>query len=118
MKKILIIDDDKDLTYILAEFLKTYYSNQAEIKIANDGAEALIFAKNNNYDLFFLDYNMPYLTGSEVFEELVKITKNPIIMLSGNTKDLLNKINNIDNNYVVLNKPLEIDRLERYLKIL
>ena len=78
--KVLIADDEIDLTRALGAILK--YS-EYEVKIANNGEEALKIAENEKFDILILDVMMPKMTGIEVVEELRKKNINtPILMLT------------------------------------
>lgn len=67
--KILIVDDEREITENIAEFLqrKGYSAD-----VAFDGKRAWDLIKTNNYDIVFLDFNMPELTGLEVIEYIKK----------------------------------------------
>ncbi len=82
--KILIIEDDKDISNIL----KAYFE-KSEYKVdqAFDGQEALDKFTNNVYDLLILDLMLPLLSGEEVLEEVRKKSAVPIIILSAKTSE-------------------------------
>ena len=67
-KRILIVDDDRQIRFLLATFLK---DDGVEIDCASDGEEALSLISKKHYDLLITDYNMPKMTGSD----LLKIVK-------------------------------------------
>lgn len=77
--KILVIEDEKDLS----DFLKSGLEAESfAVDISKDGEEGLRMAKVNEYDLIVTDYIMPKMDGKE-FCEKIRETKNvPIIMLS------------------------------------
>ena len=78
-KKILIVDDDKNICELLRLYLeKDGYSTI----VANDGGEALHCAQISNPDLILLDIMMPVLDGWQVCREIRKNSNVPIIMLS------------------------------------
>jgi len=61
--KILIVDDEREFV----EFLKDRVVGKGHsAETAYDGESALELIKANNYDLVFLDHNMPGLTGLEL----------------------------------------------------
>ncbi|MFH2137502.1 MAG: response regulator [Candidatus Omnitrophota bacterium] len=79
--KILIADDEKEITQNLQEFLrrKGYVAD-----VAFDGREALDLIKEVDYDLIFLDYNMPELTGLELIKYVKEHNeKTKTVMLTG-----------------------------------
>ncbi|HSQ87537.1 response regulator [Romboutsia sp.] len=89
MKKILIVDDEASIRFLISETLEI---NDYEIYEAEDGQEAIDMTNKNEFDLLLLDVMMPKLTGYEVAKTL-KENKNKrkpeIIMLTakGQQKD-------------------------------
>ena len=80
MKRILIVDDDKDLRFNLSCILK---EEGHEVIAASDGKQALNALAENVPDLVLLDVRLPGIDGVELLEEMKKIEKNlPIIMLT------------------------------------
>jgi DNA-binding response OmpR family regulator len=75
--KILLVEDDRDLSETIKEYLKDY-----EIDIADDGEEAIKKAYENNYDLIILDIKLPKVDGFSVAQEIRKIKSTPIIFLT------------------------------------
>ena len=65
-KKILVVDDST----IVRNFIGKIFSNEYEVLIANDGAEALnaVSANVNNIYAMLLDLNMPNVDGFQVLE--------------------------------------------------
>ena len=84
MKKILIAEDNVELSDIMRNFLlkdgKTVYQ-------AFDGVEALNIAKNMKPDLVLLDIMMPKKDGFEVCRELRKYASFPIIIVSAKASE-------------------------------
>jgi CheY-like chemotaxis protein len=79
--RILIVDDEEDVTFFLKEALEGY--GGFEVVIFNDPLLALSsFNENNNnnkkagggaaYDLILLDIKMPKMDGFELYQELQK----------------------------------------------
>ena len=80
MKRILIVDDDKDLRFNLSCILK---EKGYEVIAAVDGKQALNALAQSSPDLVLLDVRLPGMDGVELLEEMKKIEKNlPIIMLT------------------------------------
>jgi len=79
MKNLLLIDDDKELVSLLAEFLSLENFN---IDTAPDGEAGLQKALTGNYDLLLLDVMMPRLNGFEVLKLLRQKSDTPVLMLT------------------------------------
>lgn len=78
--RILIIDDDKELTKSLKRGLK---SECFSVDTANDPEKGVYLACVNDYDLIILDNVMPKMDGKEVCENIRKKKKRvPILILS------------------------------------
>lgn len=78
-KKILVIEDDKNIQNILKEFL---VANEYIIDTANDGVEGIEKFRENNPDLILLDLMLPKVDGYAVCEIIRQESKVPIIMLT------------------------------------
>ncbi|MFC3093736.1 response regulator [Alteromonas sediminis] len=82
---VLIIDDDKQLTTMLDEFLRT---NGYEVSVANDGQEGLDRLNHaNHYDVVLLDVMMPVKDGFDVLREMRHFCFTPVIMLTARGDD-------------------------------
>lgn len=83
MKKVLIIEDDVPLCWLLEKILQKKY----EVSIMNDGMEAWAWLSDGHIpDLIISDLKMPSLDGLELLENLSTsgLFKNiPVIILSG-----------------------------------
>ena len=83
LKRILVVDDESDLLYILSRILQRA---GYEVLEAGDGQEALdIFTEHSEFiDCVLLDFSMPRLSGEEVQQSIRKVSKDlPIVMMSG-----------------------------------
>ena len=79
MKKILIVEDDRDLSFIISEMLESYgYS----VTVAKNGEEAYNLLSQHTYHLILLDVNLPDTTGIEICRELRRNTQIPVIFAS------------------------------------
>lgn len=81
--KILLIDDDEDLAKTLYEVLSHKGHN---LIILNDGRQGLRMLRKVNFDVILLDVGMPYFSGLDIINELVKdgtINNYNIIILTG-----------------------------------
>lgn len=92
MAKILIIEDDRDITEILSVALTR---DGYQVSVAYDGIEAINKIKKTDYDLIILDIMLPNMDGHSVNLKLKanpKTAKIPVIVITGkgNLKELLN----------------------------
>ncbi len=82
-KKILVVDDDKDMVIMMTKMLE---SNHYEVFSAENGAFALEKTNHHHIDLILLDNKMPLFSGIWYCNALKKKpnTKNiPVVMVSG-----------------------------------
>ncbi|OIQ85209.1 transcriptional regulatory protein CpxR [mine drainage metagenome] len=79
MNKILLIDDDIELTAMLKEFLA---AEGFEVTIANDGESGARHALSGLFDLAVLDVMMPKLNGIETLRLIRQASHIPVIMLT------------------------------------
>jgi len=84
MKKILIIEDNRDVNQLLAEtLLKEGY----QVETAFDGIAGSKVLKEREFDLLLLDIMLPYKSGDEILKELRGFSDMPVIILSA--KDMI-----------------------------
>ena len=82
MRKILIVDDDKDLSDIIKEMLMNY-DYEIDQAFSVDGAYEIL--TDEKYDVILLDINLPDGEGYEVCRELRKVSAVPVIFASART---------------------------------
>jgi DNA-binding response OmpR family regulator len=86
LKKILMVDDDADLREALADQL--VLTEEFDVFEAGTGADGLVRAKEEHYDLVILDVGLPDMDGRELCRLMRKQgVKCPIVMLTGHTTD-------------------------------
>lgn len=83
-KHILIVDDDEDLSFVIADMLAAY---GYEVTTAADSGAAFDLLSENVYQLLLLDINMPGASGFEVCKELRKVSTVPILFASARTSE-------------------------------
>ncbi|MDU7866329.1 MAG: response regulator, partial [Pantoea sp.] len=73
MNKILLVDDDRELTSLLKELLEM---EGFEVVVASDGEQALNLL-DNSVDLLLLDVMMPKKNGIDTLKELRQQHQTP-----------------------------------------
>lgn len=83
-RKILIVDDDEDLSFIISEMLSGY---DYTVTCATTGEEAFSRLETELFHLILLDINLPDETGFELCTELRKVSTVPVIFASARTSE-------------------------------
>ena len=83
--KILIIDDDIDLCYLLKNYLMLENYN---VTICNDGLSGVMEANANTYQLIILDIMLPNMNGFEVLTTIRKTNSVPVLMLTAKDSEV------------------------------
>ncbi|MDE7048438.1 MAG: response regulator, partial [Lachnospiraceae bacterium] len=79
MAKILIVEDEKNMQDIIADYMK---KGGHTCFTADDGVDALIALKNNPVDLMILDIMIPHIDGFSVCKMAREMSNVPVIMLT------------------------------------
>ncbi|MBD3224232.1 MAG: response regulator [Caldithrix sp.] len=113
-KRILIIEDDKELTQLLDMHLQDL---DLEVEISNDGREGLSKALEQDYNLIILDIMLPGIEGTEICRRIREKRKVvPILMLTARTEEL-DKVLGLElgaDDYIT--KPFSIRELQARVK--
>ena len=109
-KKILIIDDEVDLTFTFKVGLED--TGLFTVDTLNDPQDMLFNFKPSMYDLLLVDMRMPQMSGYELYKEIRKIdAKIKVIFLTASPFEVLQEVfPTFDKNYYIL-KPVEIAEL-------
>ena len=115
-KKILIVEDDKDIISLIEYNLKLAGFN---ILVSNNGENGLLIAKEEKPDLILLDWMLPILSGIEILQRLKnnKDTKSiPIIFITakGEESDRIRGLDTGADDYIV--KPFSPQELVARIK--
>jgi DNA-binding response OmpR family regulator len=108
MKRILLIDDEKNFSrFIELELKHEAYS----VSLAYDGRTGLNLALQEEWDMILLDIMLPEISGIEVCRSIRKSKKTPIIMLTARDS-VMDRVSGLDqgaDDY--LPKPFAIEEL-------
>lgn len=113
MRRILVIDDNAEITALMNTFLNR---SGYQCDTAGSGGEGLALFRRHYYDLILLDAAMPGRTGFEIAAEIRKTSKAPIIIITGhaNVVDSAHAMN-VGVNQVIY-KPFDPDDLRRSIE--
>ena len=100
-KKILIVDDEKELLKLLEN--KLFESGFYHIFKSENCSNALQIAKEQNISLFVLDVNLPDGNGFALYEDIRKFSQSPVIFLTsrGDADDRLTGLGLGADDYIV-----------------
>ncbi len=83
--RVLVVDDEK---LIVKGIRFSLEQDGMEVTCAYDGEEALMYAKQQEFDIILLDVMLPKLTGFEVCQQIREFSSVPIIMLTAKGDDM------------------------------
>ncbi|MFT4579579.1 MAG: DNA-binding response OmpR family regulator [Nitrospinales bacterium] len=78
-KKILVIDDEKELCSLLKEF---FLGEGYAVECAHDGSEGIVKIQTFNPDIIILDHRMPVMDGPTMLKQAKAICSAPVICIS------------------------------------
>ncbi|QQZ11146.1 response regulator transcription factor [Heyndrickxia vini] len=108
MKRILIIEDEKNLARFIELELK--YEGY-EVSVSYDGREGLQLSLQEEWDVILLDLMLPSLNGLEVCRRLRQEKDTPVIMITARDS-VMDRVSGLDHgadDYIV--KPFAIEEL-------
>jgi len=111
MAKILVVDDDQDMVFMIKSVLE---KNGFEVATSCDGHEALKAIKFNAPDLMIIDLTMPVMDGwrlSMKVREDARYKELPIIVLSGLVAQEGRQTEPYEPYNILIAKPFEIMEL-------
>lgn len=85
MSRILLADDDTELTEMLTQYLAI---EGFDVDSAPDGETALVKARSGEFDLMVLDVMMPRKNGFDVLRDLRAQSLMPVLMLTARDEDV------------------------------
>lgn len=86
-KSVLIIDDEREIKAMMANYLIRSQVEENKIIFASDGKEALAKIQNQEFGLIIVDIIMPRMNGLELIKEIKTRAKHkdiPVLITSGN----------------------------------
>ncbi len=116
MKKVLIVEDNREVAGILFDYFE---SEEVELDYADNGELGLKLALETEFDAIILDLMLPRMDGLTVCEKLREAgNETPVLMLTAldSRNDMLNGFNYGADDYLI--KPFDLEILEARLSAL
>lgn len=86
MKKVVVIEDDKDIAELVGVHLE---DQNCVVRTFHNGKKGFEHASNNDFDLLILDINLPGMNGIEICRKLREANINdPILMLTARSEEI------------------------------
>ena len=123
-KRILIVDDDTDLTMTFRAVIEESNNDvdanrRIEVYTSNDPVLSLSEFKPNFYDLLLVDINMPYINGFELSERILAIDINvKVCFISAGeiNREALREIYPTRQEGCFIRKPVSMDYLVKRIR--
>ncbi|HJT49957.1 MAG TPA: response regulator [Nitrososphaeraceae archaeon] len=123
LKRILIVDDEPDVTLTFGVGLEGYYyqnnkKRRFEVHTYNDPEVALSKFKPNFYDLLLTDIFMPHMNGLELYQKIVDIDPNIRVCFMSAAEVNIEALREVYPNVsfgCFIQKPVTIDKLVQRL---
>lgn len=119
MKKVLILDDEKDILELWISNFKRW-DLMAEVHTALNGNDGLkLIEATGGYDLIITDYKMPIMDGLTFITQLKsqqKFQKTPIFFFTGYMPELKSHSAELEN-VLFFEKPLISEKMKTHIKM-
>lgn len=116
--RIVIIDDDEDDYFIIADYIKAIEGSNFIIDWCNNYRQAIEKINDREYDIYFIDYRLGSHTGLELLQDVnQKEFYDPIVLLTGKgNKDIDVKAMESGATDYLIKSELTTEKLERCIR--
>ncbi len=92
MYKILLVEDDINISEMLCDYFSDKSNSEIVFDVASDGSAGIEKAYENSYDLLLLDIMLPEMDGFEICREVRRFSDVPIMFMTARCDqgDILN----------------------------
>ena len=112
---ILIVDDDDDVRSLLSSILEA--QGTVVVLTAEDGMGALDKIRQEKVDMVISDYQMPGMTGVELYKKAKEIEPDlPFLMITGHHRDFAPEEDSVFKMDELIEKPFHPDRFYEKVK--
>lgn len=121
MKRVLIVDDEKDIRSIFEDIFRNELGFES-ITFAEDGQEAFSLCSLQKFDVITLDHMMPHMKGGEFLTALRNMPgvnqKTPVIMISAYLPKITSgeERKSVHENTIFMDKPIDFDRFSKFIR--
>lgn len=113
--KILIVDDNKDITNVISEILDL--EKDYEIEIANDGFQAMHKMLSFKPKVVILDLAMPEMSGEEVLKKMMGINPDvKVIIATAHASDRIKEFCHKQGASAFITKPCSLENLKNTIQ--
>lgn len=78
-KRVLIVEDNKDISSMLEDFLK---EKNYQVSCAYNGKDAVKIFEKQEFDIILMDLMLPYISGEKLIEQFREVSYVPVICIS------------------------------------
>jgi DNA-binding response OmpR family regulator len=115
MATMLVVDDERDITQVLADFLRM---RGHDVAAAQSGTQALALARERRFDVVFLDIAMPGMDGNETLQRLKSESPGTIVIMVSGISDESTAVKSLDlGAFDYIRKPFEFGRLDKVVAL-
>lgn len=92
MYKILLVEDDRNISEMICDYFADKSKNTILIDVASNGERGVELAYENSYDMLLLDVILPLMDGFEICKEVRRFSDVPIMFITARSdqNDILN----------------------------
>ena len=111
IKRVLIVEDEDSLRYILSEIVS---SMGFDVAVARNGKEGLHLFRENPFDMVLTDLRMPFMDGISMSRHIrERSCHTPIILLTGENKEHVFRLVQRTQVDSILFKPFRLEDIEK-----
>jgi excisionase family DNA binding protein len=111
---VMVVDDDPAVQMLFKQFLKRAGFSRI---VVGTGEEAMEVARQQTFELIFLDLNLPDISGDDLYQRIKQLhPETPIVIITGfPDSDMLNRILQ-SGPVTVIQKPIDFEQLNKTIR--
>lgn len=119
MSRLLILDDEPNVIHALQRVLKRHLPKSVQVEIFDDPVDALLRAKEVNFDVILSDYRMPQMDGITFLQLIMQTQPHAVRMIlsaSTEVEAIMKAINDVEA-FRYLTKPWQENELVEQIQL-